>query len=96
MIHLPDKRIAVTGGDGFLGRHVVQNLWNRGCLQVTIPLIRQYDLTKEAYVEQLYADARPKIVIHLVAQPASMGQSRAPAGAEKHYSVLFFGKGVET
>jgi GDP-L-fucose synthase len=65
MIHLPDKRIAVTGGDGFLGRHVVQALGNRGCSRITIPLIRQYDLTREACVEQFYADAQPEIIIHL-------------------------------
>jgi nucleoside-diphosphate-sugar epimerase len=41
MILLSDKRVAVTGGDGFLGRHVVQALRSRGCLHIAIPLITQ-------------------------------------------------------
>jgi GDP-L-fucose synthase len=80
MIHLSDKRISVTGGDGFLGRHVVQALRARDCAQVTIPSITQYDLTKEAAVERFYAAARPEIVIHLAAEVGGIGANRANPG----------------
>ncbi len=80
MIRLSDKRISVTGGDGFLGRHVVQALRARDCAQVTIPSITQYDLTKEAAVERFYAAARPEIVIHLAAEVGGIGANRANPG----------------
>ena len=80
MLYLPDKRIAVTGGDGFLGRHVVQALQVRGCTRVNIPSIKQYDLTKEEAVARFYADAQPEIVIHLAAEVGGIGANRANPG----------------
>jgi GDP-L-fucose synthase len=80
MLHLPDKRIAVTGGDGFLGRHVVQALQARGCTRILVPSITQYDLTKEEAVTRFYADAQPEIIIHLAAEVGGIGANRANPG----------------
>ena len=88
MIHLPNKRIAVTGGDGFLGRHVVQTLRNRGCSQVFIPLIDQYDLTREISVERFYSEARPEIVIHLAAEVGGIGANRANPGRFAYANLI--------
>ncbi len=66
-IELPDKRILVIGGTGFLGRHLVRVLRERGCTEILVPRRSQYDLTREAHVERLYADTKPEIVIHLAA-----------------------------
>lgn len=58
-----NKKVVVTGGDGFLGRHVVDALNWRGVL----PHIPQYDLRDSCTVERMYNLKRPDIVIHLAA-----------------------------
>ena len=76
---LASKRVAVTGGSGFLGRHVVAALETRGCT-VLVPRKAQYDLTRAADVERMYADLRPEIVIHLAAVVGGIGANRDSPG----------------
>src|SRR2546426_8537389 len=79
-MQLSDKRIVVTGGSGFLGQHVLQTLQRRGCTEIVVPRRSQYDLTREAHVERLYADAQPDIVVHLAAVVGGIGANRANPG----------------
>lgn len=73
MRNLRDKKIVVTGGAGFLGRHVVRLLHERGCREITVPRRIQYDLTREEAVERIYREARPDVVIHLAAVVGGIG-----------------------
>ena len=72
MTDLCNKRILITGGAGFLGRHVVRTLEERGCKKIVVPRRSQYDLTQEEAVARLYHEAQPAVVIHLA---ASVGDS---------------------
>src|SRR5678810_1184616 len=80
MRDLSNKRIIVTGGSGFLGRHLVSELERRGCRQVVAPRKAQYDLTDESAVKRLYADIRPHVVIHLAAVVGGIGANRENPG----------------
>ena len=55
MTDLTSKRVVVTGGSGFLGRHVAAALAEQGST-VLVPRKAQYDLTREADVERMYAE----------------------------------------
>src|SRR4026209_2312702 len=80
MRDLSNKRIIVTGGCGFLGRHFVSELERRGCRQIVAPRKAQYDLTDESAVKRLYADIRPHVVIHLAAVVGGIGANRENPG----------------
>jgi GDP-L-fucose synthase len=72
-MELSGKRIIVTGGAGFLGKHVVNKLYERGCRQVIVPRSKDYDLRKEADIERLLRDSKPEVIIHLAAVVGGIG-----------------------
>ncbi|MGA2775754.1 MAG: GDP-L-fucose synthase [Candidatus Omnitrophota bacterium] len=80
MINLINKRITVTGGAGFLGKHLVTKLKERGCKDIFIPRIEDYDLVNMEAVKRLYSDAKPDIVIHLAAKVGGIGANRDNPG----------------
>jgi len=80
MSRLADKRITVTGGDGFLGRYVVRKLEERGCHDIFVPRSRDYNLVDGDAVKRLYRDARPDIVIHLAAVVGGIGANSENPG----------------
>ena len=74
------KRVAVTGGAGFLGSFVVDKLRDRGCQDIFVPRSREYDLVEMESVKRLYREARPDLVIHLAARVGGIGANRANPG----------------
>jgi GDP-L-fucose synthase len=75
-----DRRILVTGGRGFLGRHVLAKLKEKRPEAVFTPGKAEYDLVHEANVIRLYEDTRPDIVIHLAAVVGGIGANRTNPG----------------
>ena len=72
-----EKRVVVTGGAGFLGRHLVARLHERGAREVFVPEIEEYDLRELDSIRRMLSDARPDLVIHLAARVGGIGANRS-------------------
>ena len=83
-----DKRVIVTGGAGFLGSYVVEKLKDRGCKDISIPLVEKYDLTKEKNIIRLYKDYPANIVIHLAAVVGGIGANQENPGKFYYDNVV--------
>jgi GDP-L-fucose synthase len=80
MIDLSKQRVLVTGGAGFLGSFVVEQLRARGCSEVMVPRSHETDLVDGAQVKRLLAKAKPDLIIHLAARVGGIGANRANPG----------------
>ncbi len=85
-----DKRIVVTGGAGFLGGYVIEGLEKRGCKNILVPKIEDYDLVQMDNIVRMYSDMKPDIVIHLAAVVGGIGANREHPG-EFFYKNLMMG-----
>jgi GDP-L-fucose synthase len=74
------ERIVLTGGAGFLGTSVLEELRRRGARDVFVARSREYDLVDMAAVRRLYADAKPTLVIHMAARVGGIGANRENPG----------------
>src|SRR5256886_2118001 len=87
------RRVVVTGGNGFLGSYVVEQLRQHGARDVLAPARCDYDLRRLDAVERMYRDMRPDVVIHLAAVVGGIGANRERPG-EFFYDNLMMGAQV--
>ena len=67
------KRITVTGGKGFLGRHLIKKLTDEGCRNIASFGSSKYNLLNLNDIKRMYDDTKPDIVIHLSARVGGIG-----------------------
>jgi GDP-L-fucose synthase len=75
-----DKRIVVTGGAGFLGSHLSQQLQERDCSQIFIPRSKDYDLCDQDAIRALLTQTKPHVILHLAAVVGGIGANRQHPG----------------
>ncbi|MBC7782271.1 MAG: GDP-L-fucose synthase [Burkholderiales bacterium] len=73
-------KIVITGGAGFLGSFIVEELRSRGFENLFVPRRADFDLTREADVERLYVEHKPHVVLHLAAEVGGIGANRDNPG----------------
>ncbi len=84
------NRFVVTGGGGFLGSFVVEELRARGAEHLFVPRSEDYDLRDHDAILALLSDARPDIIVHLAAVVGGIGANREHP-AEFFYDNLMMG-----
>ena len=77
----PYRKIVVTGGAGFLGRHVIERLRREAPeAEIIIPRHAQYDLVQMPDVKRLLEATEPDLIIHLAAEVGGIGYNQAQPG----------------
>jgi len=74
------RKVVVTGGAGFLGNNVVKQLGKAGCKNIFVPVIEEYNLTKEQDIIRLYETSAPDMVVHLAALVGGIAANRENPG----------------
>ena len=69
------KKVMVTGGSGFLGRHIVNSLKSRD-FEVSVPRSKNYDLTDLDSARSAITDLKPEIIVHAAADVGGIGYNQ--------------------
>lgn len=85
-----DKKTLVTGGHGFLGSYVLDELKARGATEIVAPTSQDCDLTSSYAVEKLLEIHQPNIVLHMAARVGGIGANKARP-ADFFYQNLMMG-----
>ena len=81
---MKNKCITVTGGKGFLGKHLFRKLQDKGYQKIAIADLPEYNLVNLADVQRMYEDTKPEVVIHLAAKVGGIGFN------QEHPASLFY------
>lgn len=75
-----DARVLVTGGAGFLGSFVVENLRRKGCTKIIVPRSAHCDLRDRAQIARLLTQTNPTHIFHLAAVVGGIGANQKHPG----------------
>lgn len=81
-----NKKVVVTGGAGFLGRNIVEQLKKRGATDIVVPRKSEYDLRSSEVCAKVVEGA--DVVIHLAANVGGIGYNRDYPGTLFYDNLL--------
>jgi len=75
-MNLENKKVGISGGSGFLGRRIVDELQRKGA-EVIAPRSKDYDFTKREDAQRFFEDYNPDVFIHSAALYGGLGINEA-------------------
>jgi len=85
---MKNKRITITGGRGFLGKHLIRAFEERGYAQILVADLPEYNLIRPEDIRRLYDEQRPDIVIHLAAKVGGIGFNQENPGSLFYENIM--------
>ena len=82
------KRITITGGKGFLGKHLIKAFETRGYDHFLIADLPDYNLIRPEDIRRLYDEQRPDVVIHLAAKVGGIGFNQENPGSLFYENIM--------
>jgi nucleoside-diphosphate-sugar epimerase len=85
---LKGKNIVVTGGYGFLGQNLVEDLEKKDVGNIFVPRHSEYDLTEMGSIKRMFRDSQPDIVVHLAATVGGIGFLKKSPGTTFYNNTM--------
>ena len=79
-MELKSAKILVTGGSGFVGSHLIEELERRGARDIIKPRSSEVDLTDSHATRHMFEREQPDLVVHLAAKVGGIGANMRQPG----------------